>query len=172
MTFLDLAKKRYSVRHYTSQKVEAEKLEQILAAAQAAPTACNKQPVHMLIIQDEKGLEKLSKAANIFCAPLAILICANSSKAWTRPHDGKKTTDIDASILTDHMMLEAADLGLGSVWICNFKPDVVREEFCLPDNLEPINLLAIGYTDETPKSPDRHAKMRKPISEMISYETM
>lgn len=63
------------------------------------------------------AFKKLSKAANIFCAPLAILICADSSKAWTRPHDGKKTTDIDASILTDHMMLEAADLGLGSVWI-------------------------------------------------------
>ena len=55
MTFLNLAKKRYSVRHYTSQKVEIEKLEQILAAAQAAPTACNKQPVHMLIIQEENG---------------------------------------------------------------------------------------------------------------------
>ena len=46
------------------------------------------------------------------------------------------------------MMLEATELGLGSVWICYFKPDVIKEEFNLPDNLEPVNILAIGYSDE------------------------
>ena len=68
-----------------------------------------------------------------------------SAKAWTRPFDNKQTTDIDASILTDHMMLQATELGLGTVWVCFFKPDVIKKEFQLPDNLEPINILAIGY---------------------------
>lgn len=56
---------------------------------------------------------------------------------------GKKLTDIDASIITDHMMMEATDLGLGSVWVCYFKPSVLKTEFNLPSNLEPVNILAI-----------------------------
>ena len=46
------------------------------------------------------------------------------------------------------MMLQATELGLGTVWVCYFKPDVLRKEFTLPDNLEPINILVIGYSDE------------------------
>ena len=65
-----------------------------------------------------------------------------------RPFDQKQTTDIDASILTDHMMLQATELGLGTVWVCYFKPDIVKKEFHLPDNLEPVNILVIGYGKE------------------------
>lgn len=172
MNFLDLAKKRYSVRNYNSKKVEEEKLNQILAAAQVAPTACNRQPVHLLVVQEEEGLSKLAKAAKLYHPPLAIVVCADRSKVWTRPWDQKQTTDIDASILTDHMMLEAADLGLGSLWVCNFRPDVIREEFHLPEHLEPVNILAIGYTDQEPASPDRHDRMRAPLEALVSHERL
>ena len=60
---------------------------------------------------------KVGKAANIYGAPLAVIVCADHERNWTRPFDGKQSGDIDASILTDHMMLEATELGLGSVWI-------------------------------------------------------
>ena len=78
-----------------------------------------------------------------------------------------KTTDIDATIITDHMMLAATEQDLGSVWICYFKPDVVKEEFSLPENLEPINILAIGYTDEEPQNVNRHSEKRIPLSELV-----
>ena len=172
MDFMTLAKKRCSVRSYTDQKVEPEKLEQILEAARIAPTAKNQQPVKLLVVQGEEGLAKVGKAANIYGAPLAIIVCADHDQAWTRPFDKKQSTDIDASILTDHMMLEATELGLGSVWICFFKPDVLREEFSLPDNLEPVNILAIGYAAGEPASPDRHDKMRKPTEQLVSYESL
>lgn len=74
-----------------------------------------------------------------------------------------------ASILTDHMMLEATEFGLGSVWICYFKPDVIKEELNLPDNLEPVNILAIGYSDEKPASLTRHEETRMPLSDLIYY---
>ncbi|MGI6071135.1 MAG: nitroreductase family protein [Blautia sp.] len=170
MDFFDIVKKRYSVRKYTDQPVEQEKLDQILTAAHAAPTAANLQPVRLLVVQEKEGLERISKAANIYHAPMAIIVCADSSKAWTRPFDGKQTTDIDASILTDHMMLAATELGLGSVWICYFKPDILKKEFHLPEHLEPINILAIGYPDEDPADPDRHAAARIPLTELVSYE--
>ena len=170
MEFSELAKKRYSVRSYNGKKVEQEKLEKILEAAHAAPTAANLQPVRLLVIQEEEGLEKLSKAANVFDAPLVSVVCADHDKAWVRPFDHKQTCDIDASILTDHMMLQAADLGLGSVWICYFKPDVLRKEFGIPENLEPVNILAVGYSDETPQPSDRHGKTRIPIKDLASLE--
>ena len=70
------------------------------------------------------------------------------------------------------MMLEATDLGLGSVWICYFKPDVLKNEFQIPDGIEPVNILALGYADteeNPPLSPDRHQALRKPLSDTVSY---
>ncbi len=74
--------------------------------------------------------------------------------------------------MTDHMMLEATELGLGSVWICFFKPDIIKEEFQLPDSLEPINILAIGYANEAPADPERHLSARIPLSQLVSYEKL
>ena len=170
MNFLDNAKKRYSVRSYKSQKVEQEKLDLILEAAHVAPTAANLQPVRLLVVQEKEGLAKIEKAANIYNAPLAVIVCADHSTAWIRPFDKKQTGDIDASILTDHMMLQASELGLGTVWVCYFKPDILSQEFNLPENLEPVNILVIGYADEEPADPDRHGKTRIPLDTLVAYE--
>lgn len=172
MSFLEIAKKRYSVRSYSDKKVETDKLDKILQAAHVAPTAANRQPVHLIVVQSKEGLEKIGKAANIYGAPLAVIVCTDHSKAWVRPFDKKQISDIDASILTDHMMMEATELGLGSVWICYFKPDTIRKEFNLPDNLEPINILAIGYSDEEAADPERHSQTRVSIEELVSYEKL
>ena len=172
MDFLEIAKKRYSVRNYSDRKVEAENLDKILQAAHVAPTAANLQPVHLIAVQEKDGLEKIGKGTNIYGAPLAVIVCANHDKAWVRPFDNKQTTDIDASILTDHMMIEATELGLGSVWVCYFKPDIIRKEFNLPDNLEPVNILAIGYSNEEAADPERHSQTRIPVKELVSYEKL
>ena len=172
MDFINIAKQRQSVRSYKEQKVEPEKLKQILEAAHVAPTAANRQPVHLIAVQSEEGLAKLSKAAGIYNAPLAIIVCADHNKAWVRPFDKKQTGDIDASILTDHMMLQATELGLGTVWVCYFKPEVLREEFHLPDNLEPVNILVIGYSDDEPADTNRFDAQRIPMSQLVSCEKL
>jgi len=169
MNFIEIAKKRYSVRNYSSKKVEKEKLDKILQAAHVAPTAANLQPVHLIAVESKEGLEKISKGANIYNAPLAIIVCADHNKAWVRPFDQKQTGDIDAAILTDHMMLEATELGLGTVWVCYFQPDVIRKEFDLPDNLEPINILVIGYGNEEAADTERHDHLRIPLTDLVSY---
>lgn len=170
MNFIEIAKKRFSVRSYADKQVEAAKLDKILEAAHVAPTAANLQPIRLLVVQSKEGLEKISKGANIYGAPLAIIVCADHGKAWVRPFDKKQTSDIDASILTDHMMLQATELGLGSVWICYFKSDVISKEFELAENLEPINILAIGYSDEEDADPERHSQTRIPVEQLVSYE--
>ncbi|HSB05039.1 MAG TPA: nitroreductase family protein [Thermodesulfobacteriota bacterium] len=171
MNFLELAKKRFSVRRFEAKKVEEEKLLQILEAGRVAPTAANHQPQRIIVVRGDVGLAKLKMAANIYDAPLAVIVCADRNEAWKRPFDGKDTVDIDASIVTDHMMMEATELGLGTVWICYFKPDTVRKEFNIPNHMEPVNILAIGYATGQIASPGRHDKTRKPMKETVFYES-
>ncbi|MGN1282105.1 MAG: nitroreductase family protein [Succinivibrio sp.] len=147
MATLDTAKKRFSVRSYTDRKIPDDVLSRILEAGRIAPTAANFQPCRVLVIQSEQALAKLNKGANTYNAPLAFLVLSDTNRTWKRPFDGKRCTDIDASIVTTHMMLQATDENLGSVWICYFKKDVIKQEFNIPDNYEPVNILAVGYTD-------------------------
>lgn len=170
MDFLKLAKQRASVRRFREAAVEEEKLQQVLEAGRVAPTAANRQPQRILVLRSAAALDKVKLAANTFGAPLVLVICADRSAAWKRPFDGKDTVDIDASIVTDHMMLQATALGLGSVWICYFKPDVLQHEFALPDNLVPVNILAVGYNAGPEADPDRHAQARLPLQQTVAYE--
>lgn len=171
MEFLELAKKRCSVRSYTEQKVEPEKLDRILEAARIAPTGCNLQAFKLLVMQEKESLIKLGEAAKFYNAPLAILVCADVENTWKRSFDGKVISDIDASIISTHMILEATELGLASLWICRFKPDVVREQFHIPQGLEPVNLTVFGYPKDGLKSPDRYDTERKSLTELVVNES-
>ena len=170
MSVLDTAKARYSVRAYTDQAVEDVKLQKVLEIAHVAPTAANRQPVRLVVVRSSEGLSAVSESADIYGAPVVVVVCADKSKAWKRPFDGMVTADIDASILTDHMMLMATELGLGSVWICYFKPDVLKQGLDLPENLEPVNILALGYSAEPEADKDRHSQTRLPLDEIVQYK--
>ena len=162
MDFITIAKQRMSVRNYKKTKVEPEKLEKILEAAHVAPTAANLQPVHLIAVQSEEGLAKIGKAASIYEAPLAIIVCADHNKAWVRPFDQKQTGDIDASILTDHMMLQATELGLGTCWLGAFSNEQVQQVLGITDAVVAVS--PIGYPAESP-SP----RPRKAFDEVVSF---
>jgi nitroreductase len=172
MNFLELATNRYSVRKYEAKKVEEEKLLQILEAGRVAPSAKNRRPIKLIVVQQEEGLTKLKKGTNIYDAPLAIIACGDINAAAVRPADGRSLVDVDTSIVTDHMMLQAVDLGLGTCWICAFDPEIIKKEFNIPDHLEPINILAIGYASGEPISFAQHDKIRKTLQEIVAYETL
>ncbi|MBC2725193.1 nitroreductase family protein, partial [Desulfosporosinus sp.] len=152
-------------------QVEEEKLLKILEAGRIAPTGANTQPQRIIVVKGKEGLNRLAKCANIYNAPLALIICADHSVSWKRPLDKKDIAEIDASIVTDHMMLEATELELGTCWICYFDAKVMRTEFKLPDSYEPINILAIGYAEGEPLSPERHDTLRKSLENTVWYET-
>ncbi len=162
--FLTLAEKRCSIRSYEKRKVEKEKRDLILEAGRLAPTGCNRQGQRLIVVESEEGLEKVSQAGHTYGAPLAVVVCIEKGSSWTRPCDGKTLGDIDAAIVTDHMMMEATDLGLGSCWICNFNPDVLRSELSIPENYEPVNILLVGYA-----TGEGNAKSRRPLSDFISF---
>ncbi len=169
--FLQIAKKRYSVRKYAEKPVEVEKLDAIIEAGICSPTAANIQPYRILVIRTPEGIRKLSNGAETYGASSAFIICANIKEAWKRPFDGKITSDIDASIVTDHMMHAATDLGLGSLWMTYFKPDAIRENFNIPQDYEPVNILLVGYSADKEQSPDRHQKTRKSRDQIVINET-
>lgn len=171
MDFLKLAKKRYACRRYTDTPVEREKLDRILEAGRVAPTGANRQPQRVLVIESAEGLEKLARCAKTYGAPLALIVSTDTEQVWTRPYDQKPITDIDATIVTDHMMLEAASLGVDSLWVCMFDPDRLRAEFLLPERLTPVNILLLGYGSGVAAPEDRHERMRKPLVETVSYES-
>ncbi len=167
MDFLELAQKRYSVLEYEHKAVEPEKLNQILQAGLAAPTACNNQPQRILVIESEEDKEKLGRVVpSKYHMPLALLVCYDRDRCWKRPFDGKESGEIDASIVATHMMMEATDLNLGSIWVMYWNPELMKKEFDLPENIEPVSLLIMGYPSEAASPRSGHYASKK-VSEII-----
>lgn len=167
--FLKLAEERYSVRNFTDKAIEQDTLDKILKAGHLAPTACNRQPQKILVINSEEGLAKLRKCTKChFGAPAAMLICYDKNECWQREYDGKTSGVIDASIVTTHMMLEATTLGVGTTWVMYFIPEAVREEFAIPDNIEPVALLVMGYPVPDAKPFPGHSEFKR-IEDVVSY---
>ena len=129
MDFLSLAKTRYACRTYKKRPVEPEKLAYILEAGRVAPTGANRQPQRIVVVRTPEGLERLVRCTRDFGAPCALVVCADTEEVWTRKYDGKRIADIDASIVTDHMMLAAAAQGLDTLWTCAFNPPSRRTSF-------------------------------------------
>ena len=147
MDFLELAKNRYSCRKYDSRPVEAEKLELILEAGRVAPSAANFQPWYFYVIREADNLAKIHQVYHrewFRSAPVVIVICGDHNAAWKRS-DGKDHCDIDVAIATDHMTLQAAELGLATCWICNFDAEKTSELLMLPGHMEPAVILPLGY---------------------------
>ncbi len=159
--FLKLAKDRYSVRKFEQRAVEPEILEKIIKAGMFAPTACNKQPQRILVIDSSDGLQKLKLCTKChFDAPAAMLVCYDKNECWVRNYDGKTSGEIDASIVATHMMLEAASIGIGTTWVMHFKPQEIREQFQLPEDYEPVALLVMGYPASDAEPYAQHSEFK------------
>lgn len=167
MDYSELVKARYSVRAYKSDPVEDDKLHRILEAARLAPTAANRQPVQIIVAKTEGRQDELRRVYRsdwFVQAPLVICVCAAPSEAWVRRYDGKNHCDVDATIAMDHLILAAANEGLGTCWIAAFDPDAAREVFGLEDDLQPVLLTPLGYAADS-----AGPKNRKPIEEIVRF---
>jgi nitroreductase len=159
-----LIETRHSVRAYTRQPVEDEKVERVLRAAQLAPTAANLQPIRIIVLETrglEAELRQLYHREWFSQAPLVIGICAVPSEAWVR-RDGLNYAAVDATIVMDHLILAATALGLGTCWVAAFDPAVARTLLGLPDGVDPIAFTPLGYPADQPEP-----KTRKPIDALV-----
>lgn len=171
MEFIELAKRRYSARSYKKQPVEKEMILKLLEAARIAPTAANRQPLRIYVIQSPEMLEKIQSCYTrdwLKSAPLILAVCGDHQLGWKRSYDGMDATEIDAAIAVDHITLQASELGLGTCWICAFNPSKAREVLNLEPNVEPIVLLPIGWPADTPDI-NRHEKLRHKLEEFVVW---
>ena len=167
MEFIDVITERYSVRGYLDKEVEKEKLEYVLKAATIAPTGVNAQPFKVYVIDTKKHKEALSKiyGAKWFVeAPYVLCVVAIIDQAWTRPWDKKNIADIDATIVMDHMILAAQDVGLGTCYIGAFKKQEAHRFLNLEENEEAVLFTPLGYPNAEPRDTPR-----KELDEFVVY---
>ncbi|MCM1452408.1 MAG: nitroreductase family protein [Clostridium sp.] len=162
---------RTSIRAYEDKPVEDAKIEEMLKAAMAAPTAGNKQPWRFIVIKDQAMLKAISENFHTMRmaegAPLAIVVCGDPSASF--PGEASAYWVQDASAATENLLLAAHALGLGAVW-CGIYPQMERVEqlqemLGIPEGILPLNVIPIGYPAQDPAPKDKW----KP--EYIRYET-
>ena len=171
MDFLKLAAERYSVRKFENKHLEQDVIDKILKAGHLAPTGCNYQPQRILVLNTDESIEKLKGCTKChFGAPTAMLICYNMDETWTRPYDGAVSAPVDAALVTTHMMLAAHSIGVGSCWVMHFNPAAMREAFNIPENIEPLALLVMGYPAEDAAPIKMHSEFR-PMEEVVCYDS-
>lgn len=156
MSFIDLARKRYSCRAYEDQPIEQDRLDLILEAGRIAPSAHNNHPTRVIVCDTPELRAKAAKAAyrferngSVFGAPVVFIACAITGDAWIRRGDEMNSSLIDTSIVVDHMMMQATELGLGTCWVCMFDPEIARKEFNMPEGILPVSMLTVGYPADT-----------------------
>lgn len=168
--FAELALQRHSCRHYdTKRPVSDEAVLRVLEFARISPSAHNEQPWHFVVVRDsERRAAMLVKSRPSFNeAPVLIVACGVHDRAWHRTADGKDHTDIDVAIAVQQMQLGATALGLSTCWICSFDTEAVRRAVQLPDGVEPIALMPLGYAAEGEIVPQ---KVRKNLDEIYTCE--
>ncbi len=171
MSFLELAKRRCTTRGFTEQQIEPDTLQQILSAGRLAPTACNRQPQRIIVVRQPENIVKVQKAYKTFGSQCILIVCRDTRDELIRPFDNKCSGDLDIGIVCDHLMLSARELGIGSVMVGLFDPEIIREEFNIPQYIEPTALIILGYPENGFLDPERHATERKKLEETVMYET-
>lgn len=171
MNLLKLIQNRYSVRNYSSQPIEKEKIEYALEAARLAPSAVNYQPWYFILVQETEGRKHLQECYPrewFTSVPMYIIVCGDHSQSWKRASDQKDHMDIDIAIATEHICLAAAEQGLGCCWVCNFDVQLCKKYFNIPDTIDPAVIIPIGYPAA---QPNEVVKKRKDIQEIIKQES-
>ena len=170
MAFIDLARSRYSERHFAPDPIEPEKLSAILEAGRVAPTARNLQPQRILVVQSAEGLAKIDCAtACRFGAPVVLVLAYDMDVASHNP-DVVDFGIVDTSIVATHMMLQAAELGIHSCWVGLIDPSELRRQFAIPRNQRIISVMPLGYPGPESHPAHLHGESQ-PLEALVRYET-
>jgi len=167
---MEIITNRRSIRSYSSKEVENEKLEYILDAFRKAPSAKNLQPWKLVIVKDKCKRSDLAIACDnqsfIAEAPIVIVACAKEDEAYGSLGGYMNTYPIDIAIAMEHLILAAAELGLGTCWIGRFNENLIKGILNVPENIRVVTLTPLGYPGPAADTPKRG---RKSISEIVCY---
>lgn len=169
MEFTQVVKNRYSCKKFSDRAVEPAKLEEILEAGRAAPTAKNLQEQRIYVVQSQAGLEMIDRITPCrYGAPVCVVVAFDTQNMYTYPGEKRTSGVEDAAIVATHMLLAAANAGVDSCWLNCFDPDKLAKELNLPDNEEVLMILDLGDAAEGAAPLPNHFS-RKALAETVSY---
>ena len=168
MEFNTVIQNRYSCRSFAARTVEQEKVDRILEAGRIAPTAVNKQPVHVWAVTNPKTLEAIKGVTRSnYGAPLLLVVGCRPADAWVRRYDGKNGAEGDASIVATYLMLAAENEGLATLWVGSFDPSLLKEILPGTDGYELLAMINVGYPSEE-SAPSAMHGTRIPMDEFVT----
>jgi nitroreductase len=168
MTFEEMTSARYSVRKFSGQPVEDEKLRKILETAAKAPTAKNAQSARIYILKSQEAMAKAEELTPCtYGAPLVLMFAYDEKQAFVYPEqDTLNSGAEDCSILVVHVMYEAMELGLSTCWVNLFNPEKAEKTFDLPADEKVVCLMPLGYADSAARPSPKHTAS-KPLDEIV-----
>ena len=168
MEFNDVLNRRYSCRAFAAQGVEQAKVDRILEAGRMAPTAVNKQPVHIWAVSSPETLEAMRGVTRSnYGAPLLLVVGCRPADAWVRRYDGKNGAEVDAAIVATYMMLATENEGLATLWVGSFDPSLLRDLLPDTEGYELVAMINVGYPAPDSKPSAMHG-VRKSVGELVT----
>jgi len=162
---LEAIKGRRSVRRFRDGRIPEEHLKVVLEAAVWAPSGSNAQPWEFVVVRDRSTVEKIKLfSPGLFGDPdTLVVLCVNRERIKGR---GPKelVALMDVAMAAQNMMLAAYSLGIGSCPIASFNKTAVKELLDIPEHVDPILMVSLGYPDRWPEPP-----RRRPLEEVVHY---
>ncbi len=164
---LEVIKGRRSVRSFKPDPIPEEYLRLILEAGLWAPSGSNAQPWEFILIREKSLIDKIKLfSPGLFGDPYALIVlCVNRNRIKRRDESGKQIALMDIAMAAQNIMLEAYYLGIGSCPIASFNKTAVKELLDMPDHVDPVLIVSLGYPEGWPEPPKR-----RPFEEVVHYE--
>ena len=162
---MDVIRSRRSIRKYKPNPVPNADVEDVLEAARLAPSWANSQCWKFIVVKKNSVKQELAKAGNSWIehAPVIIAACADPSKPGTKGDQPYYLVDI--GIAMEHLILAAADKGLGTCWIGWFDEAEAKKALGVPENIRLVAMTPLGYPDESPS-----LRGRKALVDIVCYD--
>ena len=164
---LEVIKGRRSVRSFKPDPIPEEHLKLILEAGLWAPSGGNAQPWEFVLVKEKQVIDKIRLfSPGLFGDPYALIVlCVNKNRIKRRDESGKQIALMDVAMAAQNMMLEAYYLGVGSCPIASFNKTAIKELLDMPDHVDPVLMVSLGYPEKWPEPPKR-----RPFEEVVHYE--
>jgi nitroreductase len=174
MRVIEAIRTRRSVRSYSSGPVPGPVMERMRQALRSAPSACNFQPWHFILVSDAGLRQAVAKAAHgqtwMAEAPVTVVACGLPEEAYKHMGGHGNSVDVDVAIAIDHLTLAAVDEGLGTCWIGAFDEEAVKRLLDVPAAVKVVAMTPLGY----PSSPELNCPLeerrRKPAQQVFSLD--
>lgn len=170
--YLDLLSERYSVRSFSDEQLTEDELDSLLKAAQLSPTAMNRQPFRLCVVQSAEGLAKIDEATKCRYGAPTVIIGAYDTTVSCKGlgYETGDFGDIDTTIVLTNIANAATAAGLGTCWVGAYDAKAIRESFNVPENYVLVDMMMVGHPAADAEPSPRHAQTEA-VDALVARET-